>query len=369
MFAGMMPQSNINPTTGLFSLSPQSRRQNLFQAMIPAGLGLIAASGPSTDPGAFSKGLAATGQNLFTNVNALNNQALQNRLLQMNYGLKKSEFDLKKKAAERQALARAQLMKMFGPQGSQSATSASIPMPQGVTPTPQAQTAMPQAPGAMPQAPGAMPQQQSQDIQVGPMGFVDSPGRRQQLALIAAGEDPSKNVGSAMGEFRKRDAELVRDARERVKKPFEDLRKISIAKQKAVSSLARQDGQGDLAAITTIQRMIDDGIVRKEDMDNWARTLGAAGGFKALLESWRSGQTLLPENRTALRSLAVQLFDAQANTFIKFLDGERELARQNYVPWSRVSSPFMESFRKTKKTKQPRITMNITPAAGSTGTI
>ena len=97
----MMPQSNINPNTGLFSLSPQSRRQNLFQAMIPAGLGLIAASGPSTDPGAFSKGLAATGQNFFTNTNALNNQAMQRNILNYNMQRQAAAAKLAQEKAER----------------------------------------------------------------------------------------------------------------------------------------------------------------------------------------------------------------------------------------------------------------------------
>ena len=111
-FSGMMPQSNanqnamtpqanINPNTGLFSLSPQSRRQNLFQAMIPAGLSLIAASGPSTDPGAFSKGLAATGQNFFTNTNALNNQAMQRNILNYNMQRQAAAAKLAQEKAER----------------------------------------------------------------------------------------------------------------------------------------------------------------------------------------------------------------------------------------------------------------------------
>ena len=99
--SAMMPQSNINPNTGLFSLSPQSRRQNLFQAMIPAGLGLIAASGPSTDPGAFSKGLAATGQNFFTNTNALNNQAMQRNILNYNMQRQAAAAKLAQEKAER----------------------------------------------------------------------------------------------------------------------------------------------------------------------------------------------------------------------------------------------------------------------------
>tara|TARA_R100001463_G_scaffold48807_2_gene98199 strand:+ start:52 stop:1365 length:1314 start_codon:yes stop_codon:yes gene_type:complete len=136
-FSGMMPQSNanqnamtpqanINPNTGLFSLSPQSRRQNLFQAMIPAGLGLIAASGPSTDPGAFSKGLAATGQNLFTNTNALNQQGLQNRVL--DFKMRQLQAENQRKANERRRL---ELYSQTFPQGSQqrAAIMAGQPLP------------------------------------------------------------------------------------------------------------------------------------------------------------------------------------------------------------------------------------------------
>ena len=81
------PTSTPKTPTNLFTLSPQTKRQNLFQTMIPAGLSLMAASGPSTDPGAFSKGLAATGQNFFTNTNALNNQSMQRNL--MNYNMQR----------------------------------------------------------------------------------------------------------------------------------------------------------------------------------------------------------------------------------------------------------------------------------------
>lgn len=126
MFAGMMPQSNINPTTGLFSLSPQLRRQNLFQAMIPAGLGLIAASGPSTDPGAFSKGLAATGQNLFANTNALNQQALQNRVL--DFKMRQLQAENQRKADQRRRL---ELYSQTFPEGSsqRAAIMAGQPLP------------------------------------------------------------------------------------------------------------------------------------------------------------------------------------------------------------------------------------------------
>lgn len=78
---------NTTPTkidTDLFALSPQTKKRNLALASIPASLGLIAASAPSTDPGAFAKGLGAAGQNLFTNVNALNNQAIQRNMLKYN---------------------------------------------------------------------------------------------------------------------------------------------------------------------------------------------------------------------------------------------------------------------------------------------
>ena len=89
--------------TDLFTLSPKTRQGHLFQSMLPAGLGLIAASAPSTDPGAFGKGLGKAGQDLFTNMNTLGQREMQRKILNYNMQRQAAAAELAKAKAAREA--------------------------------------------------------------------------------------------------------------------------------------------------------------------------------------------------------------------------------------------------------------------------
>lgn len=68
-----------------FTLDPKLRRENLFAALIPAGLQMMAASAPTTQPGGFMRGLGQAGQSFMQNMNTFNNQALNRQAMNLEY--------------------------------------------------------------------------------------------------------------------------------------------------------------------------------------------------------------------------------------------------------------------------------------------
>jgi len=172
------------------------------------------------------------------------------------------------------------------------------------------------------------------DVKVGPMGFVQTPARKAEL-LLAMMKGAGKASEVIKG-FQNADTKLAEDARNRIKKPFEDYRKIRVAHDKVSTGLARKDGPGDLQAVTTLQRMIDDGIVRKEDMDNWASTVGIAETWGVFFKRAEKGDRLADPTRAKLKSLAGDLMMAKHGEFATFIGIQKELARNNNVPWGRV---------------------------------
>jgi hypothetical protein len=191
------------------------------------------------------------------------------------------------------------------------------------------------------------------DVTVNKYGYVSSSGREAQLRLLASTGE-AKDVSQAMGEFRKIDNSLVKDARDRLQKPFASFREAIVNQDKAITALNRADGPGDLTAVTVIQRSIDNGIVRKEDMDNWSRTLGFVGGFKALLGRIEAGTILTPKQRTSLSSTANELFNSHKSSFSSFFNIQRSLANQNNVPWHRVAGPELEKLIKLDPARKPK---------------
>lgn len=174
------------------------------------------------------------------------------------------------------------------------------------------------------------------------MGFVMTPARQSELRF-AQQKGPSKLADTIKG-FQSDDRTASNDARTRIQKPFTALRLVSVQHNKVQKSLMRKDGPGDLTGVTSIQKMIDGGIVRKEDMDNWARTIGLADTWSALFQRAADGQLLKNKTRIALKGLSTTLYNAEQSSFADFIGIQKELAFQNNVPWRRVFGPLAQKY-------------------------
>jgi len=84
--------------------------------------------------------------------------------------------------------------------------------------------------------------------------------------------------------------------------------------------------------------------VRKEDMDNWARTIGLADTWSALFQRAADGQLLKNKTRIALKGLSTTLYNAEQSSFADFIGIQKELAFQNNVPWRRVFGPLAQKY-------------------------
>jgi len=189
---------------------------------------------------------------------------------------------------------------------------------------------------------GTAPVAPEGEVMNSPMGFVMTPARQAELRF--AMQKGSGKVSEAIKGFQSDDRSAANDARTRIQKPFTALRLVSVQHNKVQKSLMRKDGPGDLTGVTSIQKMIDGGIVRKEDLDNWASTIGIADTWSALFQRAADGQLLKPKTRTALQSLSTELYNAEQSSFADFIGIQKELAFQNNVPWRKVFGPLAQKY-------------------------
>ena len=330
------------------------QQQNLFSNLLNFGAQMSAAGAPSFDPGYAGRtragALAGLGKGLMSG-----NQAYRDQM--MNAMKLKSMMDtsgLARQKIRQKNEARKKMMGLFGGSGTQ-AKAPQIQQPADAID----QTIVGE--GDLPKTP-SITSAPMNDVTLNKYGYVPSPGREAQLRMLASTGE-AKDVSQAMGEFRKIDNSLVKDARDRLQKPFTSFREAIVNQDKAITALNRADGPGDLTAVTVIQRSIDNGIVRKEDMDNWSRTLGFVGGFKALLGRIEAGTILTPKQRTSLSRTANELFNSHKSSFSSFFNIQRSLARENNVPWHRVAGPELEKLIKLDPARKPN-----RPKVGNTPT-
>ena len=355
--AKVVPQ---NPMNAYFTqiTDPRYRQamqqQNLFSNLLNFGAQMSAAGAPSFDPGYAGRtragALAGLGKGLMSG-----NQAYRDQM--MNAMKLKSMMDtsgLARQKIRQKNEARKKMMGLFGGSGTQ-AKAPQIQQPADAID----QTIVGE--GDLPKTP-SITSAPMNDVTLNKYGYVPSPGREAQLRMLASTGE-AKDVSQAMGEFRKIDNSLVKDARDRLQKPFTSFREAIVNQDKAITALNRADGPGDLTAVTVIQRSIDNGIVRKEDMDNWSRTLGFVGGFKALLGRIEAGTILTPKQRTSLSRTANELFNSHKSSFSSFFNIQRSLARENNVPWHRVAGPELEKLIKLDPARKPN-----RPKVGNTPT-
>jgi len=170
--------------------------------------------------------------------------------------------------------------------------------------------------------------------QKGDLGFVMTPDRK-QILTFAAQKGP-KAISDAIADFRKVDNNLVADARNRLKDPIDLFRKTQTKIDKVNRSVVLKHGTADLAAINSFQRLIDDGVVRGEDIALQGSTQSLVGQLALWAKNKKEGDLLDDTIRKRMATVANQLGESVYSTFRETVRYEKELAAQNNVPWGRV---------------------------------
>lgn len=149
------------------------------------------------------------------------------------------------------------------------------------------------------------PPAQNYQYQNGPNGLSVAP-------IQGSKDDPRNAMNVIAGAQQYRDmAKTIIDASQAVRKNFEAVR----------TGFAQQNGPGDVVIVNGLQRLIDEGVVRGEDV----KTLAQSMGLQGTLDSWRqyatSGGRFDPAMRQKLYSIAEQLYRKADNIYRARLTG------------------------------------------------
>jgi len=91
-------------------------------------------------------------------------------------------------------------------------------------------------------------------------------------------------------------------------KPYRNAATALLTKAQTVSSsLAQGTGSGDIAAIKSFERMIEDAVTRKDDIDMQNAAQSALGRFGAFIANFKEGDILTPQKRSEIQDMANQM--------------------------------------------------------------
>ena len=179
------------------------------------------------------------------------------------------------------------------------------------------------------------------------LGIVLTQGR--QAGLRAAYMKGDKEFGDALRAYQKEDQDLVKDARDRLKPAIKEVQetstKIGIIERSLLAAASGQRGTADISAVNAFQRLVDDGVVRGEDI---ALQASATGWYTQLI-TWsqkaKTGDLLDNSIRARMIETAKQIAAARYATFQTTVAAQKELSIANNVPWEKVfASQSMKRF-------------------------
>ena len=309
------------------------QQQNLFSNLLQYGAQMRAAGAPTTNVGQpallASRALGTLGQNLMKGNQAYQKQlmdAIKLKSMMDTNQLARQKTNLELKNLQATLNARNQFQNMFSNMAPKTTT------------VPQTIINKDTDSGIMDTYSGGGVSGETQvtstvdDVKVGKFGFVMTPDRINTLRLI---NDPDK-ASELFTEFRKRDDELIKDARNRLKPTLNSLNETIVKINKVNEAVKLNNGTADLAAINSYQRLIDEGVVRGEDVALQARASDLYGRLKLLADNVRKGDLLTPELRKRMAETSNILGRAVYDNAKTRIGYQRMLAQKNNVPWQRV---------------------------------
>lgn len=364
------------------------KAQALYKGLLGLGSQLMAGSAPSLQPGGFQRGMAAGGQAFQKGYQGHINdtlgrqvQGMQAVSAQQQMEAQKAEMARKQQqqlAMDRYASARAMggkdmagnpvdmdgLLYQAAPRAMMSAEiqdrfkdvtpytdegKIQSDLDAGVITPQQAMAARARlATGKAPTAKWAWDRQAKTFVPVTDAALLQSP-QRYTKESPNSGMDPTKEWG--MGPdgnpamTPKGVARAEEQWRTRLSKPLQGLQEIDRKMRIVSKALEAQNGTADIAAINAYQRMIDDGVVRSEDV----RLQGEAVSLLEQLKLWqqkvKEGDLLPAGVRQRMHQMAQELSRETVAGHRTIVSGYRSVIEDTPgLKWNRVFPKEFESF-------------------------
>ena len=145
-------------------------------------------------------------------------------------------------------------------------------------------------------------------------------------------------------------AKGIRSASERFRVEMKPLINGGYQWQRKLSAvmrgLSKRNGLGDIAAINAFQKMIDEGVVRGEDVKLIGGAVSAWESIKLWKQQKAAGDQLGDVTRSQMADMARSLFLDGSQMLKERILGKRDIVESGYsqVPWSNiVSNPVFET--------------------------
>ena len=314
--APMMPAPATRPPAptsaanlqALLALSGQDRANAFLKGLGAMGPALIAAGAPSTDPGAAQKNIALAGQlrakttqDDLTRQRAAGMQTLTTQMALQKAAQEKALFDQK---MAKNAMLQNMLGGMGGPQQQQG---------QAVQPQPMANVMSGPEPMVMPTA---VQTPQAKAGQASPQGLL---GLSNPMVMsILASEDPAgalnrtllqRNNPSKMytpdGRLTARgQSDMEKTYRAELKPVLEKVQEVDRKMRLVQSGIRDKTGSGDIQAVTSFIKMIDDGVVTAGELAVQQQAQSIMGQLRTWKKNAVEGSILNPELRANLLRLS-----------------------------------------------------------------
>ena len=148
-----------------------------------------------------------------------------------------------------------------------------------------------------------------------------------------------ETVRTPKGEFK-----AHQDYQKNVKPIIDETTEIRIKYDKLIGSIAEGTGSGDIAAINSFVRMVDDGVVRAEDMRIQREAVSWWQSIQAAIKKMGTGALLGEENgalRKNMRSAAKVLMRSTMRHQRARVENQKALVEEDNLDWNRVISKYM----------------------------
>lgn len=351
----LAPAAPTTPAmTGLLGANPAQARAHAFLTGIGAmAPGLLAAGAPSLDPGAMAKGhaLAAQGfqqgrQSALDRVRAQNVQKITMAAAAAKAARETQLHDIQmqKHAAFNKLLgiptpAQVPTQRLASsaqsPLGANIAKAINLPSSAVKPGVWQSTTPSPVQPIAANQSQVTLGNVTVPQSVVMAASLTDDPGA-ELSKYVQKANDPSVEFRPGGQLTRKGQLQHEDILRKTLQKPLEFLTKLDGKRRGIKAALDQNNGLGDLAAINSYQRLIDDAVVRGEDIELITKSQSLVNYFKTVIGSAAEGRKLGKTQRLELGKAANDFISAINGSYVTRLEGVKSLAEDDGLRWKAI---------------------------------
>mgnify|MGYP003638973353 CR=1 FL=1 len=135
-------------------------------------------------------------------------------------------------------------------------------------------------------------------------------------------------------------------------------RKVSILNR----ALDQGDGTADIAAVNAYQRMIDDGVVRGEDVKMQASAQSLYGKLATFVNNYKEGDVLHPDVRKRMRAMANTLANSTISNIKTTVNAWKGVVMDTPgLSWGRVFPGELDAFFKVRESPSEEIDLTAVP--------